>query len=265
MTGIRSGKRTLVTLTALAILAPAATLAAQATGQVTGAVTAEDGRPLAGASVSIPGTAIGTLTGSNGRFTLGAVQPGQQTVQVRMIGYSPASSVVTIAAGQATTADFVLTAQAVELEGIVAVGYGTQVKETLTGAVSAISGEEVESVATTNVSNTIGGKLPGVVTVNSSGEPGYDGSTIRIRGSHTLNDNSPLVVVDGVPDRAGGLERLSPQDIESISVLKDASAAIYGSRAANGVILVTTKRGRSGRPLPHSQQPPPCRYRGSLR
>ena len=117
---------------------------------------------------------------------------------------------------------------------------------TLTGSVSAVTGAELVSVPAANVSNTIAGKLPGVVTVNTSGEPGYDGASIRIRGNHTLNDNSPLVVVDGVPGRAGGLERLSPQDIESISVLKDASAAIYGSRAANGVILITTKRGRPG-------------------
>src|SRR5207244_9884655 len=108
------------------------------------------------------------------------------------------------------------------------------------------AGKDLQSVPNVNVSNMITGKLPGVITINTSGEPGYDGASIRIRGNHTLNDNRPLVVVDGVADRVGGLERLDPRDIESISVLKDASAAIYGARAANGVILVTTKRGRSG-------------------
>src|SRR5207247_709874 len=116
----------------------------------------------------------------------------------------------------------------------------------LTGSVSAVQGEQIQGVPTVNVSNTLGGQLPGLVTVNQSGEPGYDGATIRIRGNHTLNDNSALIVIDGVADRVGGLERLDPQDIENISVLKDASAAIYGARAANGVILITTKRGRSG-------------------
>src|SRR2546429_9787006 len=104
----------------------------------------------------------------------------------------------------------------------------------------------MQGVPTVNVSNTLAGQLPGLVTVNQSGEPGYDGATIRIRGNHTLNDNSALIVIDGVADRVGGLERLDPQDIESISVLKDASAAIYGARAAHGVILVPTNRRRSG-------------------
>ena len=90
--------------------------------------------------------------------------------------------------------------------------------------------------------------MPGVIATNASGEPGYDGAAIRIRGSNTLGNNDALIVIDGVPARAGGIDRLNPADIESISVLKDASAAIYGSRAANGVILVTTKRGKTGKP-----------------
>src|SRR5439155_19999011 len=96
--------------------------------------------------------------------------------------------------------------------------------------------------------NKITGKLPGVMTINASGKPGYDGSRIRIRGNHPLNDNQPLVVIDGVADRVGGLERHDPRDVEGIRVLKDASAAIYGSRAGNGVIIATPKRGRSGEP-----------------
>lgn len=248
MKGLRFGKQWLLTLVAAALLASHGSLSAQATGQISGTVTGDDGGPLSGASVTVQGTDIGTLTDNGGRFTLTGVQAGEQTVRAQMIGYTPATTSVTVAAGQTATANLVLIASAVQLEGVVAVGYGTQRRETLTGAVSAISGAEIENTPTVNVSNAIGGRLPGVVTVNTSGEPGYDGSTIRIRGSQTLGDNSPLVVIDGVPGRRGGLERLNPQDIESISVLKDASAAIYGSRAANGVILITTKRGLDGTP-----------------
>lgn len=248
MKGLRFGKQWLLTLVAAALLASHGSLSAQATGQISGTVTGDDGAPLSGASVMVQGTDIGVLTDNSGRFTLSGVQAGEQTVRAQMIGYTPATTSVTVAAGQTATANLVLIASAVQLEGVVAVGYGTQRRETLTGSVSAISGAEIENTPSVNVSNAIGGRLPGVVTVNTSGEPGYDGSTIRIRGSQTLGDNSPLVVIDGVPGRRGGLERLNPQDIESISVLKDASAAIYGSRAANGVILITTKRGLSGTP-----------------
>lgn len=248
MKGLRYGKRWLLAIVAAALLASHGSLSAQATGQVTGTVTGDDGSPLSGASVTVQGTGIVGLTDADGRYTLTGVPAGQQTLQASMIGYTQATTTVTVTAGQSATANLVLSASAVQLEGIVAVGYGTQRKATLTGSVSAISGDAIENTPAVNVSNTIGGRLPGVVTVNSSGEPGYDGSSIRIRGSQTLNNNSPLIVIDGVPDRAGGLERLNPQDIESISVLKDASAAIYGSRAANGVILITTKRGRPGAP-----------------
>lgn len=131
-------------------------------------------------------------------------------------------------------------------EDVVVVGYGTRARETLTGSVTSISGERLEQSPVTSISNSLSGQLPGVTTVNSSGEPGADGAMIRIRGVHTLGDNSPLIVIDGVPNRAGGLDRLNPRDVENISVLKDASAAIYGAQAANGVILITTKRGQAG-------------------
>ncbi len=107
---------------------------------------------------------------------------------------------------------------------------------------------ELEKAPAANLSNTLGGRLPGVSAVQSSGEPGYDGSAIRIRGTNSLGNSNALIVVDGVPNRSGGLDRINPADIESISVLKDAAAAIYGSRAGNGVILITTKRGKSGKP-----------------
>jgi TonB-dependent SusC/RagA subfamily outer membrane receptor len=128
------------------------------------------------------------------------------------------------------------------------VGYGTQKKETITGSVASVKGSELVKSPVVNLSNSIAGRMAGVVAVNRSGEPGADGSAIRIRGSNTLNNGDALIVVDGIPNRAGGLDRINPNDIESVSVLKDASAAIYGSRAANGVILITTKRGKTGKP-----------------
>jgi TonB-dependent SusC/RagA subfamily outer membrane receptor len=135
-----------------------------------------------------------------------------------------------------------------KLEDVVVVGYGTQKKVTVTGAVTAIKGENLVKSPAVDISNSLAGRLPGLVVIQQSGEPGYDGATISIRGTNTLGNSSPLIVIDGIPDRDGGLGRLNPRDIESISVLKDASAAIYGARAANGAILVTTKRGNTGKP-----------------
>jgi TonB-linked SusC/RagA family outer membrane protein len=230
------------------VAASPGSLTAQATGQIAGVVTSATGSPLAGVRVSVDGTALGANTATDGRYSISGVRVGSHTLRATLVGYAEGTQAVTVIGGQTATANLQLSAQAVALEGVVAVGYGTQRKATLTGAVSAVSGEVLEKAPTANMSNTLAGKLPGVVTINTSGEPGYDGSSIRIRGNHTLNDNSPLIVIDGVAGREGGLERLDPQDVESISVLKDASAAIYGSRAANGVILVTTKRGRAGKP-----------------
>ncbi len=133
------------------------------------------------------------------------------------------------------------------IDEVVVVGYGVQKKETVTGAVSTLKGDDLIKTPVANLSNAIAGKMSGVVTFQRSGEPGYDGATIRIRGSNTLGNNDPLVVIDGVAARTGGLERLDPNEIETMSVLKDASAAIYGARAANGVILITTKKGRAGK------------------
>jgi TonB-linked SusC/RagA family outer membrane protein len=119
---------------------------------------------------------------------------------------------------------------------------------TLTGAVSAIKGEKLVKSPAVDMTNSLAGRLPGLVVIQQSGEPGYDGATINIRGLNTLGNSSPLIVIDGIPDRDGGLGRLNPRDVENISVLKDASAAIYGARAANGAILVTTKKGSTGKP-----------------
>jgi TonB-dependent starch-binding outer membrane protein SusC len=132
------------------------------------------------------------------------------------------------------------------LEEVVVVGYGTTKKATVTGSVSSVGGEKLQSSASTNLTSTLSGVLPGLVVVNRNGEPGNDDALLQIRGSNTLGNNSPLVVVDGIPNR--DLGRINSADIESITVLKDASAAIYGAQAANGVILVITKRGVVGKP-----------------
>ena len=245
-----TGLEAFVSLRGTTILVRAGSEPAQG-DTLTGRVTDTTGVALAGVRVSVVGTRFGAVTGPDGRYAIADVPPGTYRVQARLIGYAVAEvASLVLTAGQTATADFRLVPQAIELNPVVAVGYGEQRKATLTGSVSAVQGEQIQGVPTVNVSNTLGGQLPGLVTVNQSGEPGYDGATIRIRGNHTLNDNSALIVIDGVADRVGGLERLDPQDIENISVLKDASAAIYGARAANGVILITTKRGRSGAPQP---------------
>ena len=132
---------------------------------------------------------------------------------------------------------------------MVVVAYGTQKKVTVTGAVSALKGDRLVESPSVNLSTSLAGRLPGLVVIQPSGEPGNDDATISIRGTNTLGNSSPLVVIDGIPDRDGGIGRLISQDIESVSVLKDASAAIYGARAANGAILVTTKRGKEGKPV----------------
>ena len=126
-------------------------------------------------------------------------------------------------------------------------GYGTQRKCTRTGSIASTGNKDITMAPATNISNSLGGLLPGVITKNTSGAPGDDDALVFIRGQNTTGDNSPLVVVDGIQG-VSGWQRINPNDIESISILKDASAAIYGSRAANGVILITTRRGSLGKP-----------------
>ncbi|PZX58432.1 TonB-linked SusC/RagA family outer membrane protein [Algoriphagus ratkowskyi] len=214
------------------------------TREVSGVViSGEDNLPLPGASILVKGTTNGTVTDIDGKFSLNVSGPTDVLV-LSFIGFTQMEVVV----GSKTTFDLTLLPDTKSLEEVIVVGYGEQKKETITGAVSSVKGKELTKSPALNLSNSIAGRMAGVVAVNRSGEPGNDGSSIRIRGSNTLGNNSALIVIDGIPARAGGLDRINPNDIESISVLKDASAAIYGSRAANGVILVTTKRGSVGAP-----------------
>ncbi|SHF48009.1 TonB-linked outer membrane protein, SusC/RagA family [Fodinibius roseus] len=208
---------------------------------VSGTVVDGEGEPLPGVNISIQGTTQGTTTGSDGQYELD-VPSLEETLIFSFIGFQRQD----VKINGRETIDVQLVPETYSGGELVVVGYGTRERETLTGSVSAVGGEELQKTPVTNVSNSIGGRLPGVVTVTSSGEPGYDGSTIRIRGQQTLGNNNPLIVIDGVPSDAGALDRLNPRDIEDMSVLKDASAAIYGSQAANGVILVQTKRGSAG-------------------
>jgi TonB-linked SusC/RagA family outer membrane protein len=209
---------------------------------IKGKVNDEQGQGLPGVSILVKGTSTGTVTDPEGNYTVNV--SGANTLVFSYIGYVTQE----IPLGSRTSLDVKMLSDTKALEEVVVVGYGTAKKATLTGSVTAVKGAELQKAPAANLSNTLGGRLPGISAVQSSGEPGYDGSAIRIRGTNSLGNSNALIVVDGVPNRSGGLDRINPADIESISVLKDAAAAIYGSRAGNGVILITTKRGKSGKP-----------------
>lgn len=223
-------------------LALVTVVGAFAQNTIKGKIKDEQGQPLPGVSVVVKGTTAGTVTDNEGLYTVNAERNG--TLVFSFIGYLTQE----IPVGGKSVLDVILLADTKALEEVVVVGYGTAKKATLTGSVTAVKGAELQKAPAANLSNTLGGRLPGISAVQSSGEPGYDGSAIRIRGTNSLGNSNALIVVDGVPNRSGGLDRINPADIESISVLKDAAAAIYGSRAGNGVILITTKRGKTGKP-----------------
>ena len=207
--------------------------------RVQGSVTDTQGEPLVGAMVYVQGTSNGSMTGADGRYTLAGV-PSKGTLVVNMMGYEELSVPVDCR----TTIDFQLRDDAEILKEAVAIGYGNQRKVTLTGSVATTTGEELVKNSSVNLSQGLAGRMSGVIVNNRSGEPGRDDAVMFIRGRSTLGDNSPLIIIDGVQGRGDEFGRLTGDEIESINVLKDASAAIYGARSANGVILVTTKRGK---------------------
>ncbi|MEA5127460.1 MAG: TonB-dependent receptor [Proteiniphilum sp.] len=207
---------------------------------ITGIITDINGETVIGASIQEKGTTNGTITNVDGQFTL-LVQPDAVLV-VSYIGYRTQE----IAAVFNRTIHITLEEATETLEEVVVVGYGVQKKATLSGSVTSVRGDDIVNAPVMNVSNSLAGRMPGVVAISNNSEPGYDGATLRIRGVNTFGKSDPLIVVDGVPGRS--LERIDPASIETISVMKDASAAIYGAQAANGVILITTKRGKKGRP-----------------
>ncbi|MCW0484885.1 TonB-dependent receptor [Gaoshiqia sediminis] len=209
---------------------------------VSGRVIDSMGMPMPGVTVVIKGSTKGTITDLDGKYSLADVSVNA-TLQFSFVGMRMQE----IQAADESIINVTMVEETVGIEEVVAVGYGTQRKETLTGSISKVDGDELARSQTINLSSSLAGKLPGLIVNQRTGTPGAESLDITIRGTGTFNNNSPLVVVDGVP-RDNILERINPEDIESVTILKDASAAIYGARAANGVILVTTKEGAQSKP-----------------
>ena len=208
---------------------------------VTGKVTDEKGEAIPMASVLVKGAKIGTTTDASGAFQL-EVPASAKTLVISNIGYNNTDVAITN-----SPLIISLTFSASRIDEVVVVGYGTQKKVNVTGSISSVKASDLEKVPNGRIEQALQGRVAGVTVMQNSGQPG-SASTIQIRGTTTFNNNDPLWVVDGVVVDAGGIGYLNQSDIESIDVLKDAaSAAIYGTRAAGGVILVTTKKGKSGK------------------
>ena len=209
------------------------------TKKITGVIKDQNGEPVIGANVSVKGTTIGTITDVDGNFTLEV--PEDASIQVSYIGYVSQE----IKAGNKTQLDILLKEDTQALDEVVVVGYGTQKKVNLTGSITAIKTEELENIPVSNLSNALAGRAPGVTITNNSGFAGAS-SSIRIRGSF----GEPLYVINGIIRDKTAFDALDPNEVESINILKDAaSASIYGSKAGNGVVLVTTKKGSVQKPV----------------
>jgi TonB-linked SusC/RagA family outer membrane protein len=211
--------------------------------EISGTVKDTKGLPLPGVSVVFKGTTIGIITDADGKFRL----PLTTDVQILVFSFIGMKTQEITIAGK-TFVTVVLSEQAVGVEEVVVVGYGTQKKVTVMGAISTVGTSQLLSSPVSNISNSLGGRMPGLLVVQRSGEPGADASTLRIRGVGTFSGSQePLVLIDGIESTT--MNDLDPNEVESLTVLKDASAtAVYGVRGANGVILVTTKRGKVGKP-----------------
>ncbi|MBX0290284.1 TonB-dependent receptor [Hymenobacter sp. HSC-4F20] len=224
-----------------ALLAPTQAQA-QSARTITGRVTDQaTGEGIPGVTVLVKGTSAGASTGTDGSFSVQA-PAGGTTLVFSAIGYTPVERPI----GANTTFDVALATDAKALNEVVVVGYGTQKAEAVTGSVASINGEALREVPSANITQALQGRLPGVQFSQSSSQPGAT-TQIRIRGTRSLSaSNDPLVVLDGIPF-PGSIGDINPNDIQSVDILKDASAtAIYGSRGANGVILITTKGGKTG-------------------
>ena len=221
---------------------PAMALVAQQTIKVSGQVVDQEGEPLIGATVKLKGAQTGVITDFDGKFTIDA--PSNATLVVSYVGYKDREIAVR---GRAIIEQIQLESDAMMLDQVVVVGYGVQKKADLTGSVSIVNADELKRVSHSNISSMLEGKVAGV-QITSDGQPGADPS-VRIRGIGSFGSTAPLYVIDGVP-MGTSIRDFSPNDIETIQVLKDASAgAIYGSRAANGVVIITTKGGKKEQPL----------------
>jgi len=212
-------------------------------GTITGRVVdSATHQPLAGVTVSVEGTTRGTATQSDGTFRLSGVPAGSQIIRARRIGYNPQLRNVAVGSGASAAVDFALVPSASLLDQVVVVGYSTQRKSDITGAVSTVDVADLQARRVADVAQVLQGQVAGVQITQSTGAPGEDIS-IRIRGEGTIGNNSPLFIVDGIPTR--DISFLNPADMNSLTVLKDAAAAsIYGSRASAGVIVITTKNGK---------------------
>jgi TonB-dependent starch-binding outer membrane protein SusC len=256
----------LLLLLAVSFAVPSA--AQTPTGRITGTVTdSASGQPIQSATVLVVGTQIGAVTNTEGRYTINSVPEGTQQLRVQRLGYAARTTTVVVVAGQTITANFTTPAQVARLNTVVSVGYGTQRARDVTGSVSTVTTEALEHTPIVSVDQVLQGTSPGVNVTTASNEPG-GALSVRIRGTSSITGNpEPLYVIDGFPVESdaegtspgnGGRSRttptnplvaINPSDIESISILKDASAtAIYGSRGANGVVIITTRQGRGAKP-----------------
>jgi len=234
------------------ILSPVdSSTSAQQQKTITGKVTDNSGAPLPGVSVVVKGTVNGTITDMNGNYTLGDIQ-AKSILQYSFVGMKTQE----FAVESKSTINVVLFEETIGIEEVVAVGYGTQRKESVTGSVASMGGDKLRDVPSSNISQALQGRVSGVEMSQTSSKPGST-MQIRIRGTRSLNaSNDPLVVLDGIPF-AGSISDISTDDIKSIDILKDASAtAIYGSRGANGVILVTSNKGQKGQEAHVALNPP---------
>lgn len=208
--------------------------------KISGTIIDDAGEPIIGANIMIKGTSNGTITDINGEYSLEASE--KDILHVTYIGYLTQDIVV----GGNTRIDIRLKEDSQNLEEVVVVGYGVQKKNNLSGAISKASSEVIEAKPVTNVISALQGEIPGLLIQRGSGQPGNESFELNVRGASSTNGgNAPLVLIDGIP---GDLNLVNPQDISQISVLKDASASIYGARAAGGVVLITTKKGTKGTP-----------------
>lgn len=210
---------------------------------VAGRVTSETNEGFPGVSVVLKGSGTGTVTDATGAYSVKLPQENTGTLVFSYIGYATQE----VAVNNRTTIDVSLVPDMKSLNEVVVVGYGTQQKDKLTGAIGEIKAAEIAQSPAINVTNSLIGRVPGLITVQRTGEPGSDGADIFIRGIGTNGITSPLYVIDGIPRTGSDFAQINPNEIESVNILKDAaSAAVFGVRGGNGVILVTTKRGQTG-------------------
>ncbi|MGI4750714.1 MAG: SusC/RagA family TonB-linked outer membrane protein [Janthinobacterium lividum] len=234
------------------------------TGSISGRIVDEKRLSLPGASVTVDGTTLGSTTDLDGNYKINGVKAGSVTLTAQFVGYNALKKTVTVNSSGTIVADFQMVSSAQSLNEVVVIGYGSERKKDLSGSIATVNSKDFQQGIVTTPEQLIAGKVAGVSITSNGGAPGA-GSQIRIRGGASVNgSNDPLIVIDGVPlapnhnpdgtpsisGVADPLSLINPNDIETFSVLKDASAAaIYGNRASNGVIIITTKKGKSGKPV----------------